>query len=397
MHAVMPRLQRTDELQKVVKIMPAVTRSVDPYPARLTLLLTLLLALLGCGGDSRADAETAGQAAGDGEAFKTPLREAVLEPTGVVIRSDLEGTVPDPVQGPAVLDRHGRLYIRSHEPGVLVRWTATGEYDGAMSSHGEGPGELGPIQMLQMRPEGDTVHVIHRVGRWSRLTPDGTVEQIALSDAIAGATLSGMEVLPDGRILLPLFDPVREAHGVGVVGRNGDLDSFLQASPTDDEVWGRGVGVALAGNGDVWVGPVEVGEDFYALERWTLEGDVVDRVEREIDWIPHGVVGGEEMGLTMRVRRHADRMLHVSARVPHPNADQGAFAGITGVVRAYGRFEILDLERRTLQASAWLGRHPESVGSISGALPGSDLNFRISPDPDGVPELTMQRLVLDGC
>lgn len=246
-----------------------------------------------------------------------------------------------------MLDRQGRLYLGGHEPGVLVRWTPSGEYDGSMGRLGEGPGELGRIRMIQMGPEGDTVHVIH---------------------------------------------------GVGVIDRSGDITSFLQASPPDQEVWARGVGLALAGtDGDFWVGPLKIRDDAYVLERWALSGEMVDQIERQIDWIPEGVVGGEEMGLGMLVRRHSDGMLHVLARVPHPDADQGAFAAIPGVVRGYGRFEILDPGNRTVMASAWLGQHPESVGSMSGGLSGSDLNFRISPDSDGVPQLIMQRLVLDGC
>lgn len=358
-------------------------------------LFTALFLISGC---SRSDAGSVGQAGSDGERFQRPLCEPVLEPTGVAIRSDLEGTVPDPVQGPAVLDRQGRLYLGGHEPGVLVRWTPSGEYDGSMGRLGEGPGELGRIRMIQMGPEGHTVHVIHGEGRWSLVAPDGTVEQIVLSEALARSTFTGMEVLQDGSLLFPLFHPVEETHGVGVIDRNGDITSFLQASPPDEEVWGRGVGVALAGTrGDFWVGPLEIREDAYVLERWTLAGELVDRIERQIDWIPEGVVGSEEMGLGMLVRRHSEGMLHVSARVPHPDADQGAFAAIAGVVRAYGRFEILDPANRTVMASAWLGQHPESVGNMSGGLPGSDLNFRISPDSDGVPELIMQRLVLDEC
>ena len=320
--------------------------------------------------------------------------QLVFEATGLTMESDLEGSIPDPVANTGVLDGEGRFYTRTSEPGVVARWTPEGEFDAAVGSFGEGPQEFDPIMRMHLGA-GDTVHVLHGA-RWSMIAPDLSVHFVARVDALAGPAMQGSEIGADGRLMLPMLHPAQDVYGVGVFNREGELDIFLEAPDADPLVWGTGVGIArIEGSREFWVGPTQHDQDHYVLERWNLEGEPLERIERRIDWIPDEALTIPRQPVSMTLLRHPNRALSVATRLPLPSLDQGASENRPGMTRTFSRLEVLDPGSGELLVSAWVDLHPEAVGRLGTRLRGTEKTLWRTRRDDGVEGLEVGRIQLE--
>ncbi|TVP56830.1 MAG: hypothetical protein EA351_07325 [Gemmatimonadales bacterium] len=354
---------------------------------RLGAALALVLSLLACDPDASQPAIQPDLVETDG------LCRLVFEPTGLTLESDLEGSIPDPVANAAALDGEGRFYTRTSAPGVVARWTPEGEFDAAVGAPGEGPQEFDPIVRMYLGA-GDTIHVLHRA-RWSMIAPDLSVHFVARVDALAGPAVQGSEISVDGRLMLPMLHPEQGVYGVGIIDREGELAHFVEAPDADPMIWEMGVGIArIEGSNEFWVGPTQHDQDHYVLERWSPEGERLERIERRIDWIPDEALPIPRQPVSMWLHRHPGSAISVSAMVPIPSLDQGAFENMPSMTRTFHRLEVLDPGSGELLVSAWVDLHPEAVGTVGTRLRGTAKSLLGTRRDDGVEGLEVGRFEL---
>lgn len=197
---------------------PAAVLSTRDSPSRgvplATLPIVMLMVIASACGDTGHE-----QASSSSRALETRC-ELALEPTGVVLRSDPSGNIPDPQRGLTV-DSRGRWYTPTADPGVIARWERGGAFEGVTGGHGDGPEELGHVAALHPGP-GDTIHVFHE-GRWSLIAPDLSVSPVARSPELQRVQIHAGVILEDGRLLAPTRDARTGAWTLIVVDRSGSV------------------------------------------------------------------------------------------------------------------------------------------------------------------------------
>ncbi len=314
----------------------------------------------------------------------------VLEPTGTEVVTGADATDPAPRPGPAVLDGQGRLYTQSYEDGVVARWTPDGRFDGTVGAFGDGPGEFHRIEGMALGA-GDSVHVFHR-GRWSIIAPDLSLVPAARSAHLVSGGALAAEVLDDGRLLVPAISSRVGGPVVAVLSRSGVVEAELGAGRFGTGVLTTDFGVAYPGQGDsFWVGPVDWWPTGYVVEKWNVDGEVLDRIERQIDWISAEAVEESSWPVRFSLRQHRGGLLHVTAQIPDPEGDASGLP--PGIEPTLGRFEFLDPHSGTLVTSGWQGDHEASVGTMWGRLSNTGHTFRFETRGDER-ALVMLRMVL---
>ncbi len=239
---------------------------------RLTLVGTLALALA-CGD------------AGNGLARETDF-PCTLEfaPTGVVIRSDEQGRWPDPTVR-LVRDSRGIFYTNSSTNGSLAIWSPDGQFLRTLGRMGEGPGEFmrgGGLNLWII--EGDTLLVRDNGFQWSFFSPDHQYVRRFREVGFVGLSPS-THLLDDGRLAGSAMsrleaDPVPSLR---IVSRTGQIESDI--GPLDSITRGRTTRTSsYAGGTSIWLGPPTETASPYVLEEWSLDNQLIRRIERVASW-----------------------------------------------------------------------------------------------------------------
>lgn len=314
-----------------------------------------------------------------------------LTPSGVTLRSDLEGSVPDPGHYLAI-DSQGRYFTTTFGPGEIAVWDRDGEFVELVGRHGQGPREFGHIGGLLMGP-GDTLHVIHE-GRWSTVSPELRVEHEATAPALRAAGLYST-VLADGRLVVGGYLSGTGEYLLHVVGRDGSVEASFGPRSGD---WPAGTMppfTAYAGTGtDFWAGPVHWDPEGYTLERFDATGERLDRMRLTVDWMIRPVTLEDGRYLpTLGIRQHSEGILLLKAALPASVSDSERVEP----VRFKSRFEFIDARDRRVLSSVLLEARPEAQDNmIHGILPNTGKAFRYGVSEEGVREVQIIDLELVG-
>ena len=369
-------------------------RSSGPNPARVTSrlpvrafpwIMLLLLLVAGCGGsDGSADP------GGEDHPGQDPAAPCILElvDTGVRLDPDPEGRFPDPVRGVA-MDGDGRFLTLTSTPGTLALWGAEGGFQAVVGRPGDGPQEFGLISAVLAGLSG-TFHVIHD-DRWSMVTPSLEVIPVTRSPLLFSERSQGVAVAHGGRLLVPGWEPGGPV--AMLLGTNGEVEREFGKLPASSPPLLLPPGLAhWPGESTFVAGPILWTDSSYVLERWSLDGELVDRWERTAEWIGVEVGAGADVPIVGRIGLHLPGIIHLSASLPNPALRVGA-EGMEGSPR-WPRFELLESETGSLLASGWYGFSGSTVGEMWGRIPGSGLTYRIVTTSDGLERLEILRMEL---
>lgn len=347
--------------------------------------MILLLLGTGCGGS--------GGSAGPGSADhpgQDPAAPCILDlvDTGVRLDPDPEGRFPDPVRGVA-MDGDGRFLTLTSTPGTLALWGAEGGFQAVVGRPGDGPQEFGLISAVLLGPSG-TFHVIHD-DRWSMVTPSMEVVPVTRSPLLFSERSQGVAVALGDRLLVPGWEPGGPV--AMLLGTNGEVEREFGTLPAPSLPLLLPPGLAhWPGESTFVAGPLLWTDSSYVLERWSLDGELVDRWERTAQWIETDVGAGTDVPAVGRIGLHLPGIIHLSASVPNPALRVGA-EGMEGSPR-WPRFELIESETGSLLAGGWYGFSGSTVGEMWGRIPGSGLTYRIVTTSGGLERLEILSMEL---
>lgn len=215
-----------------------------------------------------------------------------FQPTGTVLRSDLEGDVPDP-DPPVALGPDGRLATPRLYRGEVALWSSEGESLGTVGRVGQGPGELGDTPIPMFDNEGG-LHVFDPTqARWSQFTAEGEFLGSLASPHLTNVSLSHNSALMDAdSILISAPSPnSAERFQFRVVSQDGSTRGFGDI-PDEGNPYAYRRAITQPTGGTFWAAPWD-GASEYTFEQWTLDGRVLRRLRREPPW---GVADGGSPG-----------------------------------------------------------------------------------------------------
>lgn len=147
----------------------------------------------------------------------------------------------------------GILALADVSEGNVKLFTPDGRLSRIVGRKGRGPGEFIAPRHLAFAPDGRLFVVDGQLGRLSRFTSSGDLEQTVALEA--GFPITGFHLLPDGQYVVaaPSSRRGRTIHVVDTAGRT--LDGFVSDQQTrpriepDRDEWGYVAGVFFAGDG----------------------------------------------------------------------------------------------------------------------------------------------------
>lgn len=228
------------------------------------------------------------------EADPGRLCRAVAVRTGVELKPSVSGAHPDPYFFSVARASDGVFYTAATQasaPGTILVWEPDGSFRGRFGRPGEGPGELvgrSPGQLL-IGP-GDSVYV-REAGRMSVFGPDGGFGRVLTAPAI-GRRRGQFDLTEDGAFVssapVPQGEPghwfhVADAEGrlrrsFGNLDRTGLPSSFREGERIPPR------SIAYVGGGRFWAAPPPSAPGGYVLEEWTVQGELLQRLHRDVSW-----------------------------------------------------------------------------------------------------------------
>lgn len=211
-----------------------------------------------------------------------------VEPTAVVEFGSLDG--PGVVGAPAhVVRRQSGEWVLAdyHHKGVLKIYDAEGHFRRGVGRSGQGPGEYEiPERLFVTR--GDSLKVVDFAG--NRITTLSPSLSYVRSRPI-GVSGQAIAMLPDGIVVAAR---VVTAESVGLplhlIGPDGEIVRSFGADPPISQIGNSDVmwrGLASTSDG-VWSADLLR----YRLEHWSIDGTLIQRLERDVEWFPPQVEYG---------------------------------------------------------------------------------------------------------
>lgn len=205
-----------------------------------------------------------------------------VEPTVVVELGSLDG--PGAVGDPAHITRrqNGEWVLADyHQNGVLKIYDAGGNFRRGIGRSGQGPGEYKIPERLFVTA-GDSLKVVDFAG--NRVTTLSHSLTYVWSQPI-GVSGQSLALLPEGIVVAA---KVLTAESVGLplhfIDAHGEIVRSFGADPpirqirNSDLMW-RGLAPT---SGGVWSADLLR----YRLERWSTDGTLIRRLERDVSWFP---------------------------------------------------------------------------------------------------------------
>lgn len=198
----------------------------------------------------------------------------------VTIGDEVEGYVE---RGQVRRDSRGRYYVPNASALTNVPvFDVDGTFIERIGRDGEGPGEYRGANHVRIT-EGDTLYVFdYMLRRVTVLSSSYEVVTTKLVDATPHTF--GFDVLPDGRLVFNSVFYSAESAGLPLhlISERGRLvrsfGAVDQAYRADDQI-GLARQIAATESG-VWSAPLHD----YRIELWSLNGDLVKTLDREVDW-----------------------------------------------------------------------------------------------------------------
>jgi hypothetical protein len=198
-----------------------------------------------------------------------------------------DGSHPDPsaLLHSIAMDRRGRIFTSAaYDPVVLV-WDSTGRFVTALGKVGQGPGEFARRSLLLMTTQADSLIVRDGAGRWLVFDPDLQFTRLFAAAGMPGLTAHVTEA---GHLLFST--PVPGGAPNGVFHLSDGEARLLRSVEGDRGTVGRSLRAprvsAYAGGGEVWVAPAKGSGRGYVLERWTVDGELLQVLKRPLPWLP---------------------------------------------------------------------------------------------------------------
>lgn len=301
--------------------------------------------------------------------------------TGVELTSDRAGTVPD-VGTHLVRAGDGRFFTSTNDPGIVAVWSSEGEFLASVGNPGPGPEEFGTVRALSVDSQ-DRVHVLHSNTRWSLITSDLGVEPVATQPGLMHASSGNAALVGDSMVVVAGHDPgapelqlhtVHAEEGTVASYRRLSMEYRAWMSLHPSVRWFREPGV-------VWTGPWQSSPHAYTLEQWSTDGELLQTVTREAEWLQEEPVGEDGTGpvraTAFDLQRFSDGLAYVSMRIPDP--DEVHQDGRTL------RFDLIDLVSGEVLASG--RRRGSQAGEptvLTSVFPGSGLGYRMEYDDAGL-------------
>ena len=214
----------------------------------------------------------------------------VFRETGIAIRGNSAGTVPDPGRRLA-RDSRGRLYTTiDRNPSQIAVWNPDGSYDTTISRAGQGPGELpSGLEPILYVDSSDRLHVRSSGGVWSIFGPDhkyikrGVVmrAQQGWNAALDNGTVLSFAAAEGERNYFHVTDPA-----------TARVRSFGEVSPSVMDLNMLVISRGIASRGDTifWAGPVTASGQPYVLDMWSTSGMRLKTFRRDVPWFPQKAV-----------------------------------------------------------------------------------------------------------
>ena len=201
------------------------------------------------------------------------------------------------VESKVVRDSKGRFYVApTHDRGRVVRYDERGKPSGLIGRRGRGPGEHLSIADLAIAPADTLIVLDPGNARWTVWDPAGTFVRVARLpgypwDAVASS---------NGGLVLQASIRSRETAGLPIhlLDASGKIVRSFGSRLGElrpDRATAQFRAIALTGRGTIWSGNY----DRYAIQEWTLEGELARTLTSRVDWFPphSGPVPGPEATL----------------------------------------------------------------------------------------------------
>jgi hypothetical protein len=218
-----------------------------------------------------------------------------ISPTGVEIRSDMAATTPD-VGRHLTRDARGRYWAASSPAGQLHSWWPDGQYAVTLGSFGDGPEELRLVAGIIPGVD-DRVHIFHRPGHWSIVREDEIIEKRTFPALRLGS--ANTLLTADGGLVVTGFLSEAREYSIHRIGADGNrIKSFRRWDEDEAEYLDEPMRTArLQEDGTFWAGPRQSQPGSYVIEKWTEDGEHVQTIRREADWLNYKPVREGILGL----------------------------------------------------------------------------------------------------
>jgi hypothetical protein len=263
-------------------------------------ILLVALGAGGCGAEDRTRTDRPEGLRADlliSESDPLPCEVDVV-PTGVRFRSDPDLSIPDVTQALARLP-DGRFLSTTEAPGTLAEWASDGSYVRSFGGFGDGPEEFGIIRAILVDPPLPLV-VLHPPG----VTRLGDHLEVVERRLIPPVTSNPTQALfhPDGHVTFIGFHPNSPYDTVHEVDPTGDhVRSFRRVDEAEMEWTGTALSTArFSGSETFWVGPFQRNAGEWILQRWSREGELLETVRRQAEWLESPRITNRGVGILPR-------------------------------------------------------------------------------------------------
>jgi hypothetical protein len=358
---------------------------------------------------------------------KYPCR-IVFNPTTLMLRADEAGTVADIVRLAVLRDRSGRFYTATGQGSITV-WDRSGNSIRTLGRAGNGPGEFGRTWAVAHTDPTGRVYIRDDVGRWSIFGADLSFQRTSASIPM-GFSPEFSTFIDDGLFLsaTPMSaDPDAASGDSGSFFHVYDFwSSRARASGLPERIrsfgavpsaergvptWQLERPISYAGGQLFWAGPPSFVGRGYEIELWTVGGERIRTLRREIGWFPKGAdkraVRASEGNAVVRPAAvgsiHADGsgLVVVAVTVPNSAFKQPPGRRTPSQLRqdrdesqlAY--LEVIDADAGVVLASEGPMRPSEFVSKVvSGFFPRSMTSYLFGTTQSGLPTVSIREMTL---
>ncbi len=212
----------------------------------------------------------------------------MVEPTGIALRSDVNGTTPD-AGASAARDSRGRFITSTSAGGTLALWTPAGVFDRMLARPGRGPGELvGYVNVFVAA--GDTIYARDNTARISVFAPDGSFVRrfpARYAGGMTGSTLFGS----NGEIVSAAASAAADSRACFHVSdhEGNHIRSFGQLDTEDSVAFAERLLTLVSDHsprGTLWVAVRRGSPRGYELQEWSIAGTRLRSIHRNASWFP---------------------------------------------------------------------------------------------------------------
>jgi hypothetical protein len=339
-----------------------------------------------------------------------PCRLTLVE-TGVTLRSNLAGTIPDPGEN-IVMDSRGRIYANSN--GIISVWKADGTFERNFGTQGDGPNEFRRGNSMTFMDGQDRLHFLTGSRQWTVISPTlQIISQVAAMPILVDDDFT--IVTENGTVITSLPErgigsrgPAPAPHWFGVADFKGALIStfgdYRTGGVTSDRPDDHNRQITYAGNNRFWASPERASKYGYTIEQWGLDGKQHLTLKREVPWYPDGPgipqpSGQRPLPYVFRINADTSGLLITLSVIATEKWDQIATAAPErrreAQESAYNIYiEVIDTRAGVVLASELFAPPTVATAMVTRFMPGRMMAYRHVDTPDGLREARFVELRL---